>query len=270
MKKRKRLLSMVLAAYMAIFLLCGTTLAADREYNGEYWITFDMEGHVKWDSWNWVNQYGDFTMPDAPELTGYEFAGWTDGTNTYQPGEVIWVDRNMEFHALWTQTHPFTDVDKEDACFGDVMYVYEKGLMTGTTAATFAPDGTINRATIWTVLGRMAGADVNGGSPWYDKAREWAVRTGVSDGAAPGREISRQELAAMLYRQAGSPAVDLKQGGWEAYIEAWQVADWAGNAMVWALQTGVIAGGKIEPTELVSRAELAAALVSFCELTAES
>lgn len=260
----KKVVSFLLTSCLLVSLLCGAALAAEDNYS----VTFYTDAHTETSIMTYIDQLGDFTMPDAPTLKGYEFSAWTDGTNTYQPGDVIQVQRNLEFHALWTQTHPFTDVDKNDAYFEDVMYVYEQGLMTGTNAegTIFSPDGTITRATIWTVLGRMAGADVDGGSPWYAKAQAWAVQTGVSDGTAPNRDIPRQELAAMLYRQAGSPAVDLTQGGWSAYLTSYQVASWAGNAMVWALQTGVIEGDNMAPAELVSRAELAGMLVRFSQL----
>jgi hypothetical protein len=110
---------------------------------------------------------------------------------------------------------------------------------------------------------------VDGGSPWYAKAQAWAVQENISDGSAPARVISRQELAAMLYRQAGSPAVD---GRLEGYIDIGQVADWAQDAMCWALQNGIIVGdvnnGVLTPGGEVPRSELASSLTRFCEYRA--
>lgn len=264
--KKTRIL--ILVAVLLIFLSCGGAFAADSEYSSGYCVTFYTDANTEISIHNYINQLGDFTVTEAPSLKGYDFAGWTDGVNIYQPGDVISVNQNLEFHALWTRTHPFDDIDKNDTCFADVMYVYEQGLMTGTSASSFSPESFVTRSAIWTVLGRIAGEDVDGGSPWYAKAQSWAIRTSVSDGTAPNREITRQELAAMLYREAGSPAVSFEN--WESFFRSYPVADWAQNAMCWALKTGVIAGDKLQPTEPISRAELASSLACFCRLETEA
>jgi uncharacterized repeat protein (TIGR02543 family) len=212
---------------------------------------------------------GSFTLPDGPVRAGFVFSGWCEHDVVFQPGDVISVTQDREFYAQWTPTYPFTDIDAEADYFNDVMYVYEQGIMTGTSTTTFSPSDVINRATIWTVLARLDDVDVDGGSPWYAKAQAWAVQEGISDGSAPERDISRQELAAMLYRQAGSPTVD---GRLEGYIDTNQVASWAQDSMCWALQNGIIVGdvnhGVLDPDGLVPRSELASALTSFCEYRA--
>ena len=115
--------------------------------------------------------------------------------------------------------------------------------MTGTTADAFAPDVTTTRAMIWTILGRMSGASVSGGEPWYALAQSWAVSSGVSDGSDPDGKITREQLAAMLYR-------------------------YAYRAMAWAVSRGIINGldGSLAPQSLATRAQVAAMLMRFCEM----
>ena len=81
---------------------------------------------------------------------------------------------------------------------------------------------------IWTVLARMNGQNVDGGTPWYAMAQSWAVTANVSDGTNPADPISREELATMLYRAAGSPAVS---GNLLSYPDGSSVAAWAESAM---------------------------------------
>ena len=148
-----------------------------------------------------------------------------------------------------------------------VTYVASKGIMTGTSENNFSPDGQMTRAMVWTVLGRMAGADVDGsGGEWYAKARDWAAASGVSDGSNPNGGITRQELAVMLWRSAGSPESTADLG---AFSDGGDVAGWASAAMQWAAANGILNGdnGMLKPGAPASRAEVAAMLMRFCEKT---
>ena len=158
-----------------------------------------------------------------------------------------------------TGTPAFSDVD-EDAWYAEaVAYVTANGLMEGTGGNRFNPNGTVTRAMVWTVLARMAGAETDGGDTWYDLAREWAMDNDVSDGTNPNAVITREQLATMLYRYAGSPAVSGDLGD---YPDAGDVSLWAKDAMVWAVETGLIQGmgGKLNPQGSATRAQLATLL----------
>src|SRR5699024_4134620 len=120
--------------------------------------------------------------------------------------------------------NPYADVAANAWYYDAVAYVSANGLMTGTSATTFAPDATTTRAMIWTVLARMNGQSVDGGTPWYALAQSWAMRANVSDGTNPESAISREELATMLYRAAGSPAVS---GNLLSYPDGSSVSAWA-------------------------------------------
>ena len=156
----------------------------------------------------------------------------------------------------------YTDVQAGDWYYDAVAYVSEHGLMDGVGSGKFNPEGAVTRAMVWTVLARMAGEDTDGGSTWYAKAQEWVMETGVSDGTNPTASITREQLAAMLYRYAGSPAVT---GSLSAYPDAGEVSDWAVDAMVWATEEGIIngMGGNLSPKTGATRAQLAAMLMRF-------
>lgn len=163
---------------------------------------------------------------------------------------------------------PYIDVSAGNWFYDSVQYVYVKGLMTGDgDLTTFNPKGGMTRAMVWTVLGRMAGADVDGsGGKWYAKARDWAAASGVSDGSNPNGGITRQELAVMLWRSAGSPEGTADLG---AFSDGGDVAGWASAAMQWAAANGILNGdnGMLKPGAPASRAEVAAMLMRFCEKT---
>ena len=159
----------------------------------------------------------------------------------------------------------YYDVSVGDWYYDAVSYVTEEGLMTGVGNGKFNPDGAVTRAMVWTVLARMDGENTDGGATWYSKAQSWAMRTGVSDGTNPMGSITREQLAAMLYRYEGSPAVS---GNLGAYPDANTVSDWAVDAMVWATEEGIINGmnGHLKPQDGATRAQLAAMLQRFVEI----
>ena len=160
--------------------------------------------------------------------------------------------------------NPYGDVAANAWYYDAVAYVSASGMMTGTNAAAFSPDAATTRAMIWTVLARLNGQSVDGGSPWYAAAQSWAVSAGVSDGADPDGSITREQLAAMLYRAAGSPAVS---GNFLAFSDGDSVSSWAESAMLWATQNGIIGGidGALAPQGQATRAQVAAMLQRFME-----
>lgn len=145
-----------------------------------------------------------------------------------------------------------------------VQYVAETGLMRGTGAGCFSPEAPVTRAMMMTILARMAGVNTDGGKTWYEKALAWAVEAGISDGSNPAEAITREQLAAMLYRRAGSPAVEAELTG---FADAEAVSAWAEDAAVWAVQSGLIngIGGNFVPQGTATRAQVAAMLWRMAE-----
>ena len=158
----------------------------------------------------------------------------------------------------------FHDVSAAAYYADAVKWARENSIVNGTGKETFGPDANMTRAALWAVLGRAAGADVDGGSPWYQKALEWAKTEGISDGTNPNGSITRQELVTMLYRNAGKPAVsdDLAK-----FSDASAVASWASDAMIWAVSEGLVkgSGSNLNPTATATRAQVVTILYRLME-----
>ncbi|MFR5640298.1 MAG: S-layer homology domain-containing protein [Butyricicoccus sp.] len=120
-----------------------------------------------------------------------------------------------------------------------MQYVTSNSLMNGTSTTAFSPSATMSRGMLMTVLARYAGESTEGGTVWYEKGMNWAKNKGISDGSAPNRNITREQLAAMLYRYAGEPdgAADLS-----AYTDAGSVSAYAEKAVQWCVKNGILTG----------------------------
>ena len=157
----------------------------------------------------------------------------------------------------------YTDVSPYAWYAEAVEYVTVQGLMNGVGEGKFAPSAAVTRAMVWTVLARMDGEDTASTGLWYAKAQQWAMETGVSDGTNPESAITREQLATMLYRYCGSPAVS---GSLSGYADGSSVSDWAEDAMLWAIEQGLIEGvgdNKLAPDADTTRAQLAQILMRF-------
>ena len=160
----------------------------------------------------------------------------------------------------------FNDV-ASSAWYADaVQYVTDKGLMNGTDDNQFSPSASTTRGMLMTVLARYAGEDTTGGATWYEKGMEWAKANGVSDGTNPNANITREQLVTMLYRYAGSPKAD---GKLDSFSDAASVSTYAADAMQWAVANGIVNGsnGKLNPQNNATRAEVAAILMRFCQMS---
>lgn len=160
----------------------------------------------------------------------------------------------------------FDDVASSDWFADAVKYVADKGLMNGTDDNQFSPNASTTRGMLMTVLARYAGEDTTGGATWYEKGMNWAKAKGVSDGTNPNADITREQLVTMLYRYAGSPATN---GSLDNFSDASAVSSYAVNAMQWAVANGIVNGsnGKLNPQNNATRAQVAAILMRFCEMS---
>ena len=220
----------------------------------------------------------EYTLPNVTN-SGYIFLGWRSGDNTYKAGEKVAITADTTFTAVWgnlpdvkpsepetpeTPVFPFYDVSARDWYYSAVKYVYEKGLMDGVDVGVFAPNNTLTRAMVWTIIARAEGVDTTGGATWYAKAQEWVTAKGISDGENPSAAITRQELVTMLYRLAGEPAVS----GTITAPDAASVSTWATDAMTWAMNIGLVEGdenGAVTPTATATRAQAAALIMRYLE-----
>ena len=135
--------------------------------------------------------------------------------------------------------------------------------MSGTSATTFSPDGTVSRQQVWMILARMAGDSPTD----MAAAKAWAVANGISDGTDPGGAVTRQQLAALLYRYAVLFGYDVSVGESTnilSYADAFDVAEYAVPAMQWACGAGILNGtgdgSTLSPLGTATRAQLAVML----------
>ena len=162
----------------------------------------------------------------------------------------------------------FTDVPAGSWYEDAVNYVSEKGLMNGTSKNGFSPNATTTRGMIVTILARVEGVNTNG-TPWYAAGQKWAMDNGISDGTNMTGEVTREQLAAILYRYAKLKGYDTsKSNKLDSFKDAGKVSSWAVEAMQWANAEGLINGksnSMLDPQGKATRAETAAILMRFME-----
>lgn len=147
-----------------------------------------------------------------------------------------------------------------------VEFASSRELFNGVGNDAFGPDRSMTRGMVNTVLARLAGADTAGGETWYAKGTVWAVENGISDGTAPEQPVTREQLAAMLYRYAGSPAVSGELG----FDDADSISAWARDAVRWCVDNGIlngVGGNRMTPQDLARRGQVAAMLMRFLQAT---
>lgn len=172
----------------------------------------------------------------------------------------------------------FTDVPSDAWYAKAVDYCRVNGLMSGISATTFAPEASMTRAMLATVLYRMAGTPVAAGTDsfsdtvrgsWYSEAVRWASQQGLIGGYGNGRfgpndSVTREQMAAILWRYAGNPAAGSAPG----YEDNAEIASYAKEAVAWASANNIIAPVSEEyfaPKGQATRAQIAAALMGYMQ-----
>lgn len=175
----------------------------------------------------------------------------------------------------------FSDV-ADDAWYADaVEYVRDNGLMRGISATTFEPDGTMTRAMLATTLYRAAGNPTVSGSDsftdtadgaWYADAVLWASQQGVVSGYGnnlfgTNDPVTREQIAAILWRYAGSPGAD----GGQNFADKSDISAYAGQAVDWARANGIVNGvngNRFLPQSNTTRAQVAMILYNYLTMAA--
>ena len=235
------------------------------------------------------NAYIDLTGY-VPTWRGHTFIGWYSELSLMNKVSGVYLTRDMTVYAGWrvdenpnTGANPFTDVSEKDWFYGDVMFVYENGLMLGTSKTLFSPYGTATRGMMATILWRMEGSpapkgknsftDVEAGK-WYADAITWTAENGIfagygKDKFGPDDPITREQLAAIFYRYADYKGYDLTvKGNLDKFKDADKITDYAKTAMQWAVGSGLMkgkSGNLLDPQGTATRAEIAAMLHRFIE-----
>lgn len=175
---------------------------------------------------------------------------------------------------------PFTDVSTSDWFYDDVAFVYKNGLFSGTDSRSFSPNASMTRAMLVTVLYRLEGeptvtgrssfTDVRSGA-YYEKSVIWAAANGIVTGTdstsfSPDAKVTREQLAAILYRYAQYRKLDTDASAkLNSFTDADSVSAYASEALGWAVSEGLINGasGKLMPKGDATRAQVAAILHRF-------
>lgn len=214
--------------------------------------------------------------PLKARLEGNYITFETDHFSLYS---VVNKDKGMTTYSKL----PFSDVRIADWFYNDVKYVYEKGMMAGTAADVFAPNATTTRAMIVTILYRLEGSpavtgtsafvDVPAGQ-WYTDAVNWAAANQIVKGTsattfAPNDSITREQMAAILYRYAQYKGYDVtKKADLFGYSDNGQVSAYAKDALAWANAAKLINGvtnTTLAPQGNATRAQVSAILHRFCD-----
>ena len=235
------------------------------------------------------NAYIDLTQY-VPTWRGHTFIGWYSERGLINKVSGVYLTKDMTVYAGWrvdenpnTGANPFTDVSEKDWFYGDVMFVYENGLMLGTSKTLFSPHGTATRGMMATILWRMEGSPVPKGKnsftdveagKWYADAITWTAENGIfagygKDKFGPDDPITREQLAAIFYRYADYKGYDLTvKGNLDTFKDADKITDYAKTAMQWAVGSGLVkgkSGNLLDPQGTATRAEIAAMLHRFIE-----
>ena len=235
------------------------------------------------------NTYIDLTKY-VPTWRGHTFIGWYTERSLMNKVSGVYLTKDMTVYAGWrvnenpgTGANPFTDVSEKDWFYGDVMFVYENGLMLGTSKTLFSPHGTATRGMMATILWRMEGSPVPKGKnsftdveaeKWYADAITWTAENGIfagygKDKFGPDDPITREQLAAIFYRYADYKGYDLTvKGNLDKFKDADKITDYAKTAMQWAVGSGLMkgkSGNLLDPQGTATRAEIAAMLHRFIE-----
>ena len=245
-----------------------------------------------------VNKNAIVAEPTAPTKDGFKFEGWyTDKELTTAYDFAAKVTKNFTLYAKWTEVEKepeedkteismtFTDVKSTDWFFDSVKYVADNKLMNGVSETEFAPDNTLTRAMLVTVLYRNAGepatnrsipfADIDMGA-YYANAVSWAKQNGIISGVtenefAPDANITREQIATIMFRYAQYKGYDVSVGentNILSYDDFDSISEYAIAAMQYACGSGLMKGktaSTLNPKDNATRAEIAAVLYRFIE-----
>ena len=260
-----------------------------------YSITYDLDGGTALGNPDFYTVESSAITLNEPTKAGYVFTGWSGTDLVGEDNLTVTIPAgsigDRRYTAHWefdptiiaalnpTPNADFLDVSRVDWFYYDVRYVCENGLMNGTSRNRFSPYGTATRGMLVTILYRMeneprcfgsaAFSDVKPGA-YYEKAVVWAsqnnIVSGYTDGTfRPDAPVTREQLASILYRYTRYRGQDVSAAGTTSltgYGGAQTVSSYALPAMRWACGTGILQGanGKLNPSGLATRAQLAAML----------
>lgn len=255
--------------------------------NVRYTVSFETNGGNDIAS-KTVTKNSVIKEPESPIKAGFDFEGWyTDKGLKTKYDFTEKVTKNFTLYAKWTEKdngewkNPFTDVKENDWFYDSVKYAYENDLMKGISNTEFAPDSEVTRAMFVTVIYRMenepqtgkcAFTDVESGS-YYESAVAWANENGIVSGIsedcfAPNEPITREQMAAIIYRYAEFKGYDITTSSNTSYTDNDNISYYAKDAVIWAAEKSVMTGntdGSFAPKANTTRAQVASVFMRMVE-----
>lgn len=240
------------------------TVTPDEGYMLDVLNVIERNGLIR------VTDKGDgrytFSMPSSKVTI---FATFVQQPQPVQPVQPVLTYANCT-HDAQCPLAAFTDVNMQGWYHNGIHYCLDEGLMSGTSATTFSPDTPTTRGMIVTVLARLDGVNTSGGSTWYEAAQKWAMANGISDGTGMEDNLTREQLAAMLYRYAQYKGYDTTQGGMSIreFGDYAQISDYAMEALTWAINSGLMSGmddGTLNPQGQATRAQIATIFLQLAQ-----
>ena len=233
---------------------------------------------------NSIGSGAEATVTATPRSVGGTGGGWRPPTTAVTPEQVPLADYEPKADEL---QFPFIDVAATDWFYAYVRTVWENQLFQGTSHNMFTPQGNMTRAMFVQVLANMEGVDLTAyetvpptfadtsQAAWYFAAVEWAAEQGLvqgvgNDNFAPGRAITREEMAVMLHNYAVSRDISLSQGTAQTFADQDNISSWAVDGVLAIQAAGIIMGrpdGRFAPRDTATRAEVAAIFARFLEVT---
>lgn len=255
--------------------------------NVRYTVSFETNGGNDIAS-KTVTKNSVIKEPELPIKDGFDFEGWyTDKELKTKYDFTEKVTKNFTLYAKWTEKdngewkNPFTDVKENDWFYASVKYAYENDLMKGISNTEFAPDSEVTRAMFVTVIYRMenepqtgkcAFTDVESDS-YYENAVAWANENGIVSGIseecfAPNEPITREQMAAIIYRYAAFKGYDITTSSNTSYTDNDNISYYAKDAVIWAAEKSVMTGntdGSFAPKANTTRAQVASVFMRMVE-----
>ena len=222
------------------------------------------------------------SRPSRPSTPSTPSTGTTTPDDELEDEDLFSGDEKDEEKKEWT--NPYSDVKANDWYYETVKYVSENGIFNGMTEDTFVPGSSLTRAMLVTVIYRIEGSPrINSDSKfsdidldsWFGAAVIWASENGIVNGVsetefAPNAAITREQIAAIMYRYAKTKGYDTTQGGMAVreFTDYETISSWATEAMQWAVNAKLINGKTettINPQDNATRAEAATIIMRFIE-----
>ena len=199
------------------------------------------------------------------------FSTAADGSSQFtMPAENVTVAATFRENDDVPNAFPFIDVHPDDWFYDDVYTAWERHLVAGMTETLYMPQRAMSRAMTVTILSRFEPEIPHVPGAWYESARVWGMDNNICDGTRMEEDVTREQLATMLWRYAGYRGWDAAAtGDVSAFSDADKISSFAEEAISWATGNGILGGkgaGILDPGGKATRAEFAAMLNRFCNL----